>query len=203
MQIRNVAMAIAVSGAVACTSKEQLGSASAHADAARNVEAPASPPDPAAVAEKWVRRSDYLVDTRREKPLPRESAAPVARESLDRTVELLDPHEWCVLSREDAEKFAGVPITGPEGGVYVLLRGVESLPDDPKDFLGPDTFKVYFKDGSVRVETNGARFADRDYSPRPVVARLPTEPKELFVDPLYVCVMHSLLGETEDSRDKR
>ncbi|HET6165144.1 MAG TPA: hypothetical protein VFG37_15850 [Planctomycetota bacterium] len=197
MRIRSVAVVIAMGGTISCSSKEELGAPE------RSLEAPPLPADPAAVAEKWIRRSDYLVDRRREKPLPKESAAPVARESLDRAVELLDSREWCVLTREDAERFAGVPITGSEEGVYVLLRGVELLPDDPKDFLCPDSFKVYFKDGSVRVETKGSRFADRDYSPRPAIARLPTEPKELFVDPLYVRVMHSLWDESGDSPGDR
>lgn len=212
MWIRSLLVAIAAVGVIACShedGRESVGeSATTPATQPlgppeRNSDAPKPPPDLGAIAEKWVRRSDYLVDTRREKPLPKVSAAPVARESVDAAIELLTSREWCIVRHADAEKYAGVPIHRSEGGVDVLLRGVESLRELEDSVFGNDDFKVYYKDGAVRVETRGARFGDRDYRPRPVVAYLPAEPIELFVDPLYTIAMHSFPEPTNDLPEGR
>jgi hypothetical protein len=89
---------------------------------------------------------------------------------------------WALLSPEDARAYTGGAAI-ESGCVAVLLRGVEPILGRNDDGLS-DTIRVKWKSGTVAVQHMALR---NDFMPlrrRAIVALLPAEPHEVFVEAL-------------------
>lgn len=107
-------------------------------------------------------------------------------------IERLASSPWIRLGDEDVRTLLGRELPAEVGpGVCVLLRCVR--PEfEPGPELVPDRVLVHWSDGTVSVKTLAHRTADLPLRRTAVVAVLPEEPRDVYVDALTA--IHDLGG---------
>ncbi len=111
----------------------------------------------------------------------------VSAARVSEAVGRLESRAWCGLTREEAARFVGGEVGGAEGGEgarrVVLLRCLKREPESGGDDRG-DTTRVAWSAGAVQVQSAGLRDNYTRVGRGAVVAVLPSEPREVFVDVL-------------------
>ncbi len=98
-------------------------------------------------------------------------------------IERLASSEWIRLEDEDVRALLGRWLPADVGpGVFVPLRCV--VPTSDGDPIVPDEILVHWNDGTVIVKSLVKRTADRPLRRTAVVAVLPEEPRDIYVDAL-------------------
>ncbi len=108
----------------------------------------------------------------------------VSAARVSEAVGRLESRAWCGLTREEAARFVGGEVGGAEGERRVVLlrclkREIESGGEERRDAT-----RVAWSAGAVQVQSAGLRDNYTRVVRGAVVAVLPSEPREVFVEVL-------------------
>lgn len=138
-------------------------------------------PGGALESEAWVRRLPMERESEFGATVPVESWE-VSGENAAEALGRLESRAWCVLTREEEARFVGREIARPNGkGVIVLLRCVQREREPGGQ---EDTRRVLWSSGTVVVRSSGLRDDYTRLVRAGVVALLPSEPTDVFVEVL-------------------